>query len=267
MRLMTDAPSRDIACRPAPRKPNRRGAPALDPAATVPFVERGGGIAYPGVRAARRRRETPMIDEMKEPLDRAPDLRHRVRRLHWFRESFRRDAKTIGERYGFAFAIDDRALVEAFFEWASAFERERPDSKRDRRDFAIFSGGLMLRELLRAAPAKGAAAHKVGECIPPDPMARICEFWPEGFLYAHYCLTLVQAILEQDFDVRPAPNPVLEDLRIWQSFRENFAENPATAIGFFDVFMGQQPNWEAPEYFLSRPAVQRAGALPRANEA
>jgi hypothetical protein len=203
-----------------------------------------------------------MIDELERPLDQVPDLRHRVRRLHWFRDSFKRKAKAIGGRYGVSFTIDDRVLVEAFFEWASAFERERPGSHRNRRDFAIFSGGLMLRELLRAAPARSATTRNAGDCIPADPMAAICEFWPEGFLYAHYCLTLVQAILEQDFDVPAASNPALEDLRTWQSFRENFAENPAIAVAFFDVFMGQEPNWETPEYFLSRPATRQASALP-----
>jgi hypothetical protein len=207
------------------------------------------------------------VDEVNQTLKQVPNLRHRVRRLQWFRESFQREAKALEERYGVSFAIDDRALVEAFFDWAGVFERERADSHRDRRDFAIFSGGLMLRELLRIAPAKATRRRKTGPFLPPDPMAPICEFWPEGYLYAHYCLTLVRAILEQDFDIRPNANPTVEELRIWQSFRENFAENPALAVAFFDIFMGQEPNWDAPGSFLGRPAVQRALALPAAAEA
>jgi len=203
-----------------------------------------------------------MIEAMEPPLEQIPDLGPPVWRLHWFRDAFRGEAKAVGARHGVAYSIDERALVEAFFEWASAFERERSGSNRDRRDFAIFSGGLMLRELLRAAPAKGVLAGKVGESVPPDAMARICEFWPEGFLYAQYCLTLVRGILEQDFDLHPAGGAAVEDLRLWQSFRENFAENPSTAVAFFDVFMGQEPNWDAPEYFLSRPAARRAASLP-----
>ena len=101
--------------------------------------------------------------------------------------------------------------------------------------------------------------------IPPDPMARIIEFWPEGYLYTHYCLTLVRAILEQDFDVHPAPNPQLEDLRTWQSFRENFRQDPALAVAFFDVFMGVEPNWIFPESFLSRPAVRGNESLTAPN--
>ena len=150
------------------------------------------------------------------PLAEISDLRHRVRRLHWFRQSFTAEAEELGRRYGFAYEIDDRALVEAFFHWASIFERERVGSTRNRRDFAVFAGGLMLRELCRANPARSDQRGQFDKLIPPDPMARICEFWPEGFLYTTYCLTLVRAILEQDFDVHAPEPPQLEDLRVWQ---------------------------------------------------
>jgi len=74
-------------------------------------------------------------------------------------------------------------------------------------------------------------------------------------------IVLVRAILEQDYDLHLSPIPALQDLRTWQSFRENFIENPSSAISFFDVFMGQKPNWDFPEHFLSRPAVRRSEAL------
>ncbi len=201
-----------------------------------------------------------MTEERNRPLTEISDLRHRVRRLHWFRQSFKSEAETLGRRYGFAYEIDDRALVEAFFHWVADFERERVGSTRNRRDFAIFAGGLMLRELCRANPVKSDDKGQFDKLIPPDPMAKICEFWPEGFLYTTYCLTLVRAILEQDFDVHTSDNPQLQDLRTWQSFRENFHENPSLAMAFFDVFMGVEPNWSFPERFLSRPGA-RADAI------
>lgn len=207
-----------------------------------------------------------MAEQTSRPLTETADLRHRVRRLHWFRQSFRNEAADLGRRFHFAYQIDDHALAEAFFRWAEAFERERAGSTRNRRDFAIFAGGLMLRELCRSNPAtKSDGAGQFDKLIPPDPMAKICEFWPEGFLYTTYCLTFVRAILEQDFAVQPSQNPEFEDLRIWQSFRENFHESPSLAVAFFDVFMGVEPNWTFPERFLSRPGVQ-AAALPAAAE-
>ena len=144
------------------------------------------------------------------------DLRHRVRRLHWFRQSFRKSADDIGRRFNFSYAIDDRALADAFFHWASVFESERANSQRNLRDFAIYAGGLMLRELCCADPAHRTGTGQFDNLIPPEPMAKICDFWPEGFLYATYCLTLVRAILEQDFDVRTSDNPLLKDLRVWE---------------------------------------------------
>ena len=197
-----------------------------------------------------------MAEDAARPLAEISDLRHRVRRLHWFRQSFTAEAEELGRRYGFAYEIDDRALVEAFFHWASIFERERVGSTRNRRDFAVFAGGLMLRELCRANPARSDQRGQFDKLIPPDPMARICEFWPEGFLYTTYCLTLVRSILEQDFDVHAPEPPQLEDLRVWQSFRENFQANPSLATAFFDVFMGVEPNWNFPDRFLARPGAQ-----------
>jgi hypothetical protein len=196
-----------------------------------------------------------MTEEGNRPITEISDLRHRVRRLNWFRQSFRREAEALGRRYSFRFAISERALGEAFFNWAKAFERERVASGRNRRDFAVFAGGLMLRELLRSQPAKSVEKGQFDRLVPPDPMAKICEFWPEGFLYTTYCLTLVRAVLEQDFDVRSSDNPQLHDIRTWESFRENFREDPALAVSFFDVFMGVEPNWAFPEWFLSRPGA------------
>ena len=199
-----------------------------------------------------------MPEQVMSHLTEISDLRHRVRRLRWFRETFKQQSDEIGRRFHFRYAIDERVLVSAFFRWATTFERERPYSGRNRRDFAIFAAGLMLRELCRANPASKVGQGQFGNLIPPEPMARICEFWPEGYLYATYCLRLVQAILAQDFDVRVDDNPHLRDVRLWESFRENFSQDPDTAIGFFDVFMGVEPNWSFPQYFSSRPAVKAA---------
>ena len=194
-----------------------------------------------------------MSAEQHQPLAEISDLSHRVRRLHWFRQSFDHDVKALGRRFGLTFSIDEHLLVEAFFKWAKAFERERKASSRNRRDFAVYAGGLMLRQLLISNPTKVANQGQFYHLIPPDPMAKICQFWPEGFLYTTYCLNLVRAILKQDFHVNISDNAQVKDLRVWQSFRENFNENSSLAVSFFDVFMGVKPNWEFPESFLGRP--------------
>jgi hypothetical protein len=115
----------------------------------------------------------------------------------------------------------------------------------------------MLRELLRANPATATEVRRVTECIPADPLAAICEFWPEGVLYTFCCLTLVQAILKSDFNADAELSRQMGELRFWQSFRENVQEDVGRAVPFFDVFLGREPNWVGSEYFLSRPASRR----------
>ena len=119
----------------------------------------------------------------------------------------------------------------------------------------------MLRELCQANPARKVGTGQFENLIPPEPMSSICDFWPEGYLYASYCMRLVRAILVQDFDEHLPENPLLADVRVWESFKENFRENPSSAIGFFDLFMGVEPNWSFPENFASRPGA-RAPTLP-----
>jgi hypothetical protein len=206
-----------------------------------------------------------MIVNLNTSLE-LPDLRHRVRRLNWFQQSFKNDAVALGERHGRAFAIDDRALARAFLGWADAFSRERGDADLDRRDFVVYSGGLMLRELLRAKPAKSVGAN-AAQRLPGDPVAAICDFWPEGFLYVNYCVTIVRAILESDFDGTAALDSCFEDLRVWGSFRENVGEDASLAIPFFDLLVGGAPNWASPNNFLSRSTIRDAGSLAAPAEA
>jgi hypothetical protein len=200
-----------------------------------------------------------MVDDFNLPLEQVRDLRHVVRKLNWFQRSVAKEAEALGKKYGYAFAVDNRTLAAAFLKWAEAFEIDHSEAPRNRMEFAIFSGGLMLRELLRATPVKASAQRKATERLPDDPTARICDFWPEGFFYAAYCLTLVRAVLKSDFHTNAALDPSFEDMRVWQSFRENAAHDVGLAVPFFDLFLGRDPNWAGPEFFLSRPAL-RGGA-------
>lgn len=195
-----------------------------------------------------------MVDDTEASLDQVDDLRHVARRLTWYQRYFRKEAEGIGKKYNVVFTTSNRRLGSAFLNWADAFEHCRADAAVNRSDFTVFAGGLMLRELLRANPATATEIGKVTECIPADPLAEICEFWPEGFLYTFCCLTVVQAILKSDFNTDVELSPQIGELRFWQSFRENVQEDVGRAVPFFDVFLGREPNWVGSEYFLSRPA-------------
>jgi hypothetical protein len=201
-----------------------------------------------------------MIVNLGSSLDRIQDLRHSVRRLSRFQETFCEIVDEVRARFGYSFQVSERRLAGAFLNWAEAFSRERGHSAIDRRDFVVYSGGLMLKQLIQAAPAELGAGRKPAARLSADPLAAIVEFWPEGFLYTYYCLTVVSSILETDFEETVSIAPSFEELRVWQSFRENVKADSAIAVSFFDMFLGREPNWAFPDSLLSRPVIRQAQA-------
>ncbi|MBV1705528.1 MAG: hypothetical protein KGI57_03005 [Hyphomicrobiales bacterium] len=187
-------------------------------------------------------------------FDDAPDLGHRARRAHWFRSAFKDAASTLGARHGIEFAVDERALMAAFFAWARIFERERPGAALDRADFSTFAGGLMFSELVRATPVR---ARGVPAPDAADPCAPVRAFWPEGWLYAEFCASLAGAVIEQG-GAAATRAPAFVDLRFWESLRENVDAEPGLAVAFFDALMGVAPNWNSPDLFAARPAALKA---------
>jgi hypothetical protein len=187
-----------------------------------------------------------------------PDVRHRIRQLRWFKTSFRHDARLIAQRYGLTVEVDDRALTEAFLNWAELFSIQKEYAALDRRDFAIFAAGLLLRELLRAHPVSVAPVRAAADAAPlPDASGPIARGWPEGFIYTNYCLCVVGAVLEQEGLSLTLP-ALADDLRTWLSYRENVADDPSQAIAFLDLFTGNEPNWWMPDSVLSRAAMKKA---------
>jgi hypothetical protein len=195
----------------------------------------------------------------KEELASMPDLRHRLRRLRWFRMTFRSHARLVASTYGLRFEIDDAKLTRAFLDWVETMEKKKDFAKVDRADFVIFAAGLVLRELIRQEPAK-----VVERGLQPPPatmapeMAEIVDFWPEGFLYTNFCVSAIAAVYEQEFGETPAIDKCADDLRTWWSYRENVAEMPAYAVAFLDRFLGAEPNWLLPDDARSRPAMAEA---------
>ena len=55
---------------------------------------------------------------------------------------------------------------------------------------------------------------------------------------------------------------VADDPGFWNSFRENTHEDPETAVGFFDLVCGREPNWAAPGVLWLRKAFAEYGKLP-----
>ena len=197
---------------------------------------------------------------LERELAHTPDLRHRVRHLKWFRRSFHRCADLVTDHFGAGFDISDARLARAFLNWAELFEQQKAYAMAEPRDFAAFASGLLLQELLREKPAearRGAALLVPFKGVPID---AVVAFWPAGFLATSYCLSVLNAVASQDFHEPFALGPECEDLRVWLSFRENVSAEPARAVGFLDLFVGNQPNWAQPDWAPARPGVRRAMA-------
>lgn len=187
-----------------------------------------------------------------------PDLRHQVRRLRWFKNSFRRDAELVAGHHGVDLKIDDRRLTEAFVNWIEAFNRQKPYASLDRRDFTLFAAGLLLREFIKTRPASAHLRDAVLTQRSPGNEGSIVSFWPEGFLYTKYCLSVLSAVVQQEFGEALSLAEGADDLRVWWSYRENVGEDPSMAIAFFDKFVGGEPNWRVPESPESRAAMRHA---------
>jgi hypothetical protein len=195
----------------------------------------------------------------KDELALMPDLRHRRRRLRWFRMSFRNHARLVGATFGLRFEIDDAKLTRAFLDWVETMEKRKDFARVDRADFVVFAAGLVLRELIRREPARVVARglQPPAASVSPE-MAEIVDFWPEGFLYTNFCVSAIAAVHEQEFGETPAIDKCADDLRTWWSYRENAGEMPAYAVAFLDRFLGAEPNWLLPDDPSSRPAMVAA---------
>lgn len=204
---------------------------------------------------------------LQQELVLIPDVRHQVRHLKWFRVSFRRCADLVTKHFGPQFDIDDARLAAAFLNWAERFEQQRGYSQLEPRDFAVFASGLLLQELLREKPVEIKPAPAGRAAGVPLSLDAVVDFWPTGFLATSYCLSVLNAVATQDFQAPFALRPEAEDLRTWQSFRENIREEASRAVGFLDLFVGNQPNWEQPDWAPARPRMRRALARMRGNAA
>jgi len=185
----------------------------------------------------------PMVTE----LNGQSDMRHRIRDLRFFEESFRKNIQlTLPE--GAAHSKTDQARLRAsFLAWLESFQATRHLATIDRKDYICFSAGSMLAELFRHDPLSLASEH--------EPAEDATSAWPKGSAYVSYCLGVALTVLEQEFHLTAEIPESVNDPRIWQSFKENVQENPDLAIPFLDMLLGQSPNWTEPSRVEKRPAV------------
>lgn len=193
---------------------------------------------------------------MVEALHGESDLRHRIRDLRFFEDSFRKNLLMTLPEGAFRSKTDQARLRSSFLAWLETFQSNRHLAKIDRKDFICFSAGSMLAELFRHEPVtvenKGSG--------PDDP----ASVWPEGSAYVGYCLSVAISVIEQEFHLTADLPEAANDPRIWQSFKENVRNDPDLAIPFLDMLLGQTPNWSEPKLAEKRLAVQEQASAPLA---
>lgn len=158
-------------------------------------------------------------------------------RLRWFAPKITAELLKIGRAHRAIVRVDPVRLAAAFLAWRRAAPA----------DLAPQSAGALLRELLTHAP--------VAMAMPPDAPEGPARFWPEGFA----CVTLCLGLRRQLVPSAGAPGPAYDDLRVWWSFRENFAEDAATAPPFLELFAGAAPDWAGPAPQPPGPGAGRQG--------
>jgi hypothetical protein len=180
------------------------------------------------------------LPETTEPL------RDAIRRLRWFRQAFTRQLDDLRADYGLGFTVDDRKLAQVLVNWLREIDAQKPKDATARRAYFDFVSALMLRDLLRDMPLRAHPLPKGADT------ARAEYFWPEGFACTIFCLNVRAAVIEQEFDAETTLTPEFFNLRSWWSFRENVGQDANTAMGFFDVFTGNNPEWQMPDSFRQR---------------
>jgi hypothetical protein len=191
-----------------------------------------------------------------------PDLVHRVRGLRFFVRHLSDGITEIARREGFRASVDQRRVAAVFVDWVGAITAQKAASRRNRRDYIVFSAGLLIERLLSSGAIVAeipAEARRTGAGA-IDPAAR---HWPEGFLAVSYCLKVLDIVLEQEGLERRRVQEISDDMSTWWSFRENFLEDATTTIPFFDLMVGNRPNWEVPTVAAERFAMKSPPPPPR----
>ncbi len=204
-----------------------------------------------------------MLTPLTKEVGSVHDLVHEARRFRTILKSFERNLELLFKGTNIAAEVDHAALAKAFANWRQKFDESKYLANTNRHDFVIFAAGLMLKELVEAKPLKAAQrelkGNEIARVVPDHELAR----WPEGYAYTSFCLAVAAAILREMGEEEPDTDHAADDPKFWDSFRENVAESPATAVAFFDIVCGTEPNWDAPDVpWLRRALSPNPKALP-----
>jgi hypothetical protein len=196
---------------------------------------------------------TPLKTEMAGKTD----LTHEARRFRTILQSFERNLDLLFKDSGLSPHVDHAALAQAFAKWRERFDATKHLADGNRYDFVIYAAGLMLKELVDAKPLQALPTPEA----PAVPKDHVLSRWPEGYAYTSFCLSVASAILKEMGEDELSGEGLADDPAFWDSFKENTIESPASAVAFFDLVCGKDPNWDAPDVPWMRDAQRRLTQL------
>lgn len=188
----------------------------------------------------------------KKSDESATPVRRAARRMRWFFKTFNEQVKTCETTTGLSFKVDEEKIREVFLNWVQVFEAQKPDDPAQKANYTTFAAATMLRELIQGQPLS--VSNIPANANKEQPV----YFWPEGYIYLMFCVNVRAVVFEQEFGVICEPSPYVEDLKTWWSFRENASRDTSTSIGFFELFVGGEPNWSTPGFFSAKHAEQNS---------
>lgn len=177
-------------------------------------------------------------------------LRKAVRRLRWFSDAFSKQVAAISGETGIRFEIDRHKLRAVFLAWVKRFEAQKPSDPEHKKAYITFAAAMMLKELIAGSPL---SATRVPETLGAETPEAV---WPEGYAYIIFCMTVRAAVIGQELDLEADPGPLFSDIDTWWSFKENARDDIGSIMGFFELFVGEEPNWSMPEVFHPDHAEQ-----------
>jgi hypothetical protein len=198
-----------------------------------------------------------MRTPLKTEFSAKTDLTHEVRRFRTILQSFERNLDLLFKDSGLSPHVDHAALATAFSKWRERFDATKHLADANRHDFVIYAAGLMLKELVDAKPLQALLTPEA----PAIPKDHVLARWPEGYAYTSFCLSVASAILNEMGEDELLGEGLADDPAFWDSFKENTIESPATAVAFFDLVCGKDPNWDAPDVPWLRNAVRSSNLL------
>ncbi|CAE6862137.1 hypothetical protein R69746_07874 [Paraburkholderia aspalathi] len=174
----------------------------------------------------------------------------RVQKLAVCRQLLQRCCDEYDACHGVRIDVDERNFATAFFSWLDLTTSNADYRNQNAPDYFQFAFGVLLRELLQHKAVRATSSNLSNSQPSPTDIPR---WWPIGYMLTFFCFGALKQTVQQEcgIDLKPAAPPWRP--AVWQSFREHVIEESSLAIGYFDKFMGIEPNWREPSMVANRP--------------